>query len=112
MRQFRDFAGEPQLPYHAWRALLYANYGRYNPEGIEPAAFVGRVRPLSTNGLTAVDMDATPPGSSGHNETSGSTASSITPFYFRWPDARRFLRTTESLESPPTMWCSLIQHGQ
>jgi AraC-binding-like domain len=61
MRQFRDFAGEPQLPYHAWRALLYANYGRYNPEGIEPAAFVGWVRPLSTNGLTAVDIGCNAP---------------------------------------------------
>jgi len=61
MRQFRDFAGEPQLPYHAWRALLYANYGRYNPEGIEPAAFVGWVRPLNTNGLTAVDIGCNAP---------------------------------------------------
>jgi AraC family transcriptional activator of tynA and feaB len=56
MRQFRDFADEPRLSYDAWKDLLYSNYGRYNPEGIEPAAFVGWLRPLSANGLTAVDL--------------------------------------------------------
>jgi hypothetical protein len=53
MRQFREFAGK--LGLHAWRDLLYSNYGRYNPGGIEPAAFVGWLRPLSTSGLTAVE---------------------------------------------------------
>jgi hypothetical protein len=61
MRQFRDFAGEPRLPYDAWRDLLFSNYGRYNPEGIEPAGFVGWLRPLSTNGLTAVDLGCNAP---------------------------------------------------
>jgi AraC family transcriptional regulator, positive regulator of tynA and feaB len=61
MRQFRDFAGKLRLPYHEWRALLYSNYGRYNPEGIKPAAFIGWVRPLSTNGLTAVDIGCNAP---------------------------------------------------
>jgi AraC-like DNA-binding protein len=59
MRQFRDFAGK--LGLHAWRDLLYSNYGRYNPGGIEPAAFVGWLRPLSTSGLTAVDLGCNAP---------------------------------------------------
>jgi AraC-like DNA-binding protein len=61
MRQFHDFAGKPQLAYDAWRALLYSNYGRYNPEGIDPAAFVGWVCPLNTNGLTVVDIGCNAP---------------------------------------------------
>jgi hypothetical protein len=83
MRQFRDFSGEPRLPYDAWKDLLYSNYGRYNPEGIEPAAFIGWLRPLSASGLTAVDLGCNAPGSSGHNETSGWMAWSTTAFFFR-----------------------------
>jgi AraC family transcriptional regulator, positive regulator of tynA and feaB len=56
MQQIRDCAGEPRLSYHAWRNSLHSNYGRYSPEGIEPAAFVGWLRPLRANGLTAVDI--------------------------------------------------------
>ena len=59
MRQFRDFAGK--LGLHAWRDLLYSDYGRYNPGGIEPAAFVGWLRPLSTSGLTGVDLGCNAP---------------------------------------------------
>ena len=61
MRPFCNFAGKLRLPYHAWRASLYSNYGRYNPEGIEPAAFVGWLRPLRTSGLTAVDIGCNAP---------------------------------------------------
>jgi AraC family transcriptional activator of tynA and feaB len=61
MRQFREFADEPRLSYDAWKDLLYSNYGRYNPEGIEAAAFVGWLRPLSANGLTAVDLGCNAP---------------------------------------------------
>ena len=61
MRQFREFADEPRLSYDAWKDLLYSNDGRYNPEGIEAAAFVGWLRPLSANGLTAVDLGCNAP---------------------------------------------------
>jgi AraC family transcriptional regulator, positive regulator of tynA and feaB len=61
MRQFRDLAGKPRLAYDAWRSLLYSNYGRYNPQGIAPTAFVGWARPLSTNELTAVDIGCNAP---------------------------------------------------
>jgi AraC family transcriptional activator of tynA and feaB len=61
MRELRECAGKPQLCYHAWRNLLHSNYGRYNPEGIEPATFVGWVRPLNTNALSAVDIGCNAP---------------------------------------------------
>lgn len=61
MRQLCDFPGERSLPYDAWKELLYSNYGRYNPEGIEPAAFVGWLRPLGAHGLTAVDLGCNAP---------------------------------------------------
>ena len=61
MQQLRDFAGKLRLPYQAWRDLLSSNYGRYNPEGIEPAAFVGWLCPLSTTGLTSVDIGCNAP---------------------------------------------------
>jgi AraC family transcriptional regulator, positive regulator of tynA and feaB len=61
MRPLNDFAGKLRLPYHAWRESLFSNYGRYNPEGIEPAAFVGWLRPLTTSGLTAVDIGCNAP---------------------------------------------------
>jgi AraC-like DNA-binding protein len=61
MRQFRESAGKLWLPHDAWRDLLHSNYARYNPEGIEPAAFVGWLRPLSASGLTAVDIGCNAP---------------------------------------------------
>jgi AraC family transcriptional regulator, positive regulator of tynA and feaB len=45
-----------QLDYEAWRNRLRAMSGRYNPEGIEPAAFTGWVRPVSACGFTALDV--------------------------------------------------------
>ena len=61
MRPLSDFSGKLQLPYHAWRESLFSNYGRYNPEGVEPAAFIGWLRPLRTSGLIAVDIGCNAP---------------------------------------------------
>jgi AraC family transcriptional activator of tynA and feaB len=56
MGQSDDNFDTPQLDYEAWRDLLRAMCGRYNPEGIEPNAFTGWVRPVSVCGLTALDI--------------------------------------------------------
>jgi AraC family transcriptional regulator, positive regulator of tynA and feaB len=56
MGQSNDILGTPQLDYEAWRDLLRAMCGRYNPEGIEPNAFTGWVRPVSVCGFTALDI--------------------------------------------------------
>src|SRR5580704_6119637 len=47
---------EPQLDYETWRHLLRSLCGRYNPEGIEPNAFSGWVRPASFCGFNALDI--------------------------------------------------------
>src|SRR5580704_4989873 len=54
MGQSDDILDTPQLDYEAWRDLLRAMCGRYNPEGIEPNAFTGWVRPVSVCGFTAL----------------------------------------------------------
>jgi len=56
MGQSDDILDTPQLDYEAWRDLLRAVCGRYNPEGIEPNAFTGWVRPVSVCGFTALDI--------------------------------------------------------
>ena len=56
MGQSDDILDTPQLDYEAWRDLLRAMCGRYNPEGIEPNAFTGWVRPVSVCGFTALDI--------------------------------------------------------
>jgi AraC family transcriptional regulator, positive regulator of tynA and feaB len=43
----------PHLDFETWRELVGTIGGRFNPEGIEPTAFVGSVRPISACGLTA-----------------------------------------------------------
>jgi AraC family transcriptional regulator, positive regulator of tynA and feaB len=44
------------MEYEAWRVLLHSVCGRYSPEGVEPDAFAGWVRPSSILGCTAVDL--------------------------------------------------------
>ena len=56
MDQSDDVLDTSQLDYEAWRDLLRAMCGRYNPEGIEPNAFSGWVRPVSVCGFTALDI--------------------------------------------------------
>jgi AraC family transcriptional regulator, positive regulator of tynA and feaB len=46
----------PHLDYEAWRDGFQARCGRYNPEGVEPAAFTGWVREGSVFGFNALDL--------------------------------------------------------
>jgi len=50
------FKGEPALEYEEWKVLLRTLCGRYSPEGVEPKAFEGSVRPAHICGLEAVDL--------------------------------------------------------
>ena len=61
MRENGDFAAVPELGYEEWRAVVRSIAGRYNPEGIEPGAFAGWVRPRSVCGLTALDVGSNAP---------------------------------------------------
>jgi AraC family transcriptional regulator, positive regulator of tynA and feaB len=45
----------PQLDYDAWRDLLQKVCARYNPEGVQPDAFTGWIRPIDVCGFKAVD---------------------------------------------------------
>jgi hypothetical protein len=56
MCQNDDIFGPSQLNYEAWRHLLRSKCGRYYSEGIEPAAFIGWVRPVSARAFTATDI--------------------------------------------------------
>ena len=56
MRQSQEFLGAPRLDYEAWRDLVRALGGRFNPEGVEPSAFTGWVRPISFCGFTAAEV--------------------------------------------------------
>jgi AraC family transcriptional regulator, positive regulator of tynA and feaB len=51
-----EFNGEPALEYEEWKVLLRTLCGRYSPEGVEPKAFEGSVRPAHICGLEAVDL--------------------------------------------------------
>jgi hypothetical protein len=51
-----DVLGPTVLDYEAWRDLLRSMCGRYYSEGIEPNAFAGWVRPVTTRGFTALDI--------------------------------------------------------
>jgi AraC-like DNA-binding protein len=44
------------LDYEAWRDLMRSMCGRYSPEGIEPDAFTGWLRPMSVCGFPALDI--------------------------------------------------------
>jgi AraC-like DNA-binding protein len=48
--------GSPPLDFEAWKDLIRRMGGRFNPEGIEPDAFAGCVRPLSVCGFTAAEV--------------------------------------------------------
>jgi hypothetical protein len=78
MDQSDDILDTPQLGYEAWRDRLRAMCGRYNPEGIEPNAFTGWVRPVSVCGFTALDMVAMLIGSSGRTGMFASMARTTT----------------------------------
>ena len=61
MGQSDDLIGGPQLDYEAWRDLLRSICGRYSPEGIEPDAFTGWLRPLNVCGFMALDIGCNAP---------------------------------------------------
>jgi AraC family transcriptional regulator, positive regulator of tynA and feaB len=48
-----NIPGPPHLDFETWKELVRTIGGRFNPEGIEPTAFTGRLRPISVGGLTA-----------------------------------------------------------
>jgi AraC family transcriptional activator of tynA and feaB len=56
MGQSDDISHTPQLDHEAWRGLLRAMCGRYDPEGIDANAFTGWVRPVSVCGFSALDI--------------------------------------------------------
>jgi AraC family transcriptional regulator, positive regulator of tynA and feaB len=51
----------PRLAYDAWRAAIHSYCGRFNPEGVEPSAFVGRLGPRTICGLVALDISCNSP---------------------------------------------------
>src|SRR5258708_1022185 len=51
-----NILGPPHVDYEAWKDLIRTMGGRFNPEGIEPKAFTGWVRPISLYGLTAAEV--------------------------------------------------------
>jgi hypothetical protein len=50
------FNGSPELDYEGWRDVVRRLCGRYNPEGIEPNAFTGSIRPVSIFGFATLDL--------------------------------------------------------
>jgi AraC family transcriptional activator of tynA and feaB len=56
MLQSDGVPGTPQLDYDAWREMLRSMCGRYNPEGVDPNAFAGWVRPVTGCGITALNI--------------------------------------------------------
>jgi AraC family transcriptional regulator, positive regulator of tynA and feaB len=56
MHQSDDIISPSQLDYDAWREMLRSMCGRYNPEGVEPDAFAGWVRPVDVYGFTALNI--------------------------------------------------------
>ena len=56
MLQSDGVPGTSQLDYDAWREMLRSMCGRYNPEGVEPNAFAGWVRPVNVCGFTALNI--------------------------------------------------------
>ncbi len=51
-----DFLSTPELDYEGWRDALRPDWGRYNPEVVEPKTFAGRARPRSLFGFVAMDL--------------------------------------------------------
>jgi AraC family transcriptional activator of tynA and feaB len=56
MRQSQEVLGAPRLDYEAWRDLVRTLGGRFNPEGVEPSAFTGWVRPIGFCGFIAAEV--------------------------------------------------------
>jgi AraC family transcriptional activator of tynA and feaB len=56
MRQNDNCLGTEHMDYEAWRALLRPLCGRHNLVGVNPNPCAGWLRPLSVNGLTAMDI--------------------------------------------------------
>jgi AraC-like DNA-binding protein len=56
MQQSESILGTPQLDFEAWRDLVRTLAGRFNPEGIEPNAFTGWVRPISVRTFMAAEV--------------------------------------------------------
>jgi AraC family transcriptional activator of tynA and feaB len=52
-----DFAAVPEVGYEEWRAVVCSIAGRYNPVGIDPNAFAGRVQVRNLFGLGADRFD-------------------------------------------------------
>ena len=46
----------PHLDYEAWKDRIRQMGGRFDPQGIDPKAFTGWVRPISVSGLTAAEV--------------------------------------------------------
>jgi AraC family transcriptional regulator, positive regulator of tynA and feaB len=46
----------PTLSFEAWRELFKTTCGRYNPEGVEPAAFSGCIRRGNVFGFTTLNL--------------------------------------------------------
>ncbi len=55
--QCGDFAAVAELGYEEWRAVVRSLVGRYNPEGVDPKDFAGRVWDRSIFGLSADGFD-------------------------------------------------------
>jgi AraC family transcriptional activator of tynA and feaB len=52
-----DFLRTPELDCEGWRDALRPDWGRYNPEAIDPPpTFAGRVRPRSLSGFAVIDL--------------------------------------------------------
>jgi len=49
------------LDYEAWRHMVRAMGGRFNPEGVDPRTFTGWVRPLDVCGLRAAEVGSNVP---------------------------------------------------
>jgi AraC family transcriptional regulator, positive regulator of tynA and feaB len=56
MLQRGDLLSDPALDYEGWRDALRPDWGRYNPEAMDPKAFTGRARPRSLCGFAAMDI--------------------------------------------------------
>ena len=50
--------GPPHLDFETWKEVVRGMGGRFNPEGVEPRAFTGWVRPLSVCGFTAAEVSS------------------------------------------------------
>jgi AraC-like DNA-binding protein len=56
MQRSDNITRAPRLDFEGWRELVRTICGRHNPEGAEPNAFTGWVRPVKVCGFTAVDF--------------------------------------------------------